>query len=85
MMMKLQICTRKKVDFNVTFLAIISLDSALQKDENYYLQVFLKECKQMKKKVIRHIKDDFSDDSEEKWIKVIRLMFFDRAILRMYF
>ena len=39
----------------------------------------------MKKKVIRHIKDDFSDDSEEKWIKVIRLMFFDRAILRMYF
>ena len=27
-----------KVDFNHTFLAVISLDSALKKDENYYPQ-----------------------------------------------
>ena len=39
------------------------LDSALQKDENYYLQVFLKECKYIKKIVIRHINDNFSDFS----------------------
>ena len=31
-----------KVDSNHTCLAVISLDSALKKDENYYLQVFLK-------------------------------------------
>ena len=34
-----------KVDSNHTCLAVISLDSALKKDENYYPQVFLKECK----------------------------------------
>ena len=34
-----------KVDSNHTFLAVISLDSALNKDRNYYPQVFLKECK----------------------------------------
>ena len=30
---------------NHTCLAVITLDSAQKKDENYYLQVFLKECK----------------------------------------
>ena len=34
-----------KVDSNHTCLAVISLDSALKKDDNYYPQVFLKECK----------------------------------------
>ena len=34
-----------KVDSNHTFLAVISLYSALNKDRNYYPQVFLKECK----------------------------------------
>ena len=34
-----------KVDSDHTCLAIISLDSALKRDEIYYLQVFLKECK----------------------------------------
>ena len=34
-----------KVDSNNTCLAVISLDFALKKDENYYPQVFLKECK----------------------------------------
>ena len=33
-----------KVDSNHTCLAVISLDSALKKDENYYPQMFLKEC-----------------------------------------
>ena len=32
-----------KIDSNHTCLAVISLDSALNKDRNYYLQAFLKE------------------------------------------
>ena len=39
-----------KVDSNHTCLAVISLDSALEKDENYYPQVFLKEYKYIEKK-----------------------------------
>ena len=34
-----------KADSNHTCLAVINLDSALKKDEIYYPQVFLKECK----------------------------------------
>ena len=34
-----------KVDSNHVCLAVISLDSDLNKDGNYYPQVFLKECK----------------------------------------
>ena len=49
-----------KVDSNHTCLAVISLDSALIKDDNYYMQVFLKECKYIEKKVIRHINDNLS-------------------------
>ena len=39
-----------KVYSNHTFLTVISLDSALRKDENFYSQVFLKECKYFEKK-----------------------------------
>ena len=82
-----------KVDSNHTCLAVISLDSALEKDENCYPQVFLKECKYTEKKVIRHINDnlsdfsssDQSDESDEEEIKAIWLMlfeyvFFERAL-----
>ena len=61
-----------KVYSNYTCLAVISLDSDLNKDGSYYQHVFLKECKYLKKKVIRHIIDDLessfddSDDSEEE-------------------
>ena len=57
-----------QVDPNHTCLAVISLDSALKKDHKYYPYVFLKECKYIEKKVIRHIIDDlesFSDDSDD--------------------
>ena len=60
-----------KEDSNHTCLTVISLDSALKKDENYYPQLFLKECKYIKKKVTRHIIDDLessSDDSDEEWM-----------------
>ena len=50
-----------KVNSNHTFLAVISLDSALKKDESYHTKVFLKECKYIEKKVIRHINDSLSD------------------------
>ena len=61
-----------KLDSNHTCLAVINLDSALKKDDNYYLQVFLKECKCIEKEVVRHIIDDLesssddSDDSDEE-------------------
>ena len=54
-----------KVESIHTCLAVISLDSALKKDENYYPQVFLKECKYIEKKVIRHINDNLSDSSSD--------------------
>ena len=52
-----------KVDSNHTCLAVITLDSALKDDDNYYPQVFLKELKYIEKKVIRHINDNLSDFS----------------------
>ena len=65
--MKLQIFTTKipQVDSYHTCLAVISLDSALKKDENYYLQVFFKKSKYIEKKVIRHINDNLSDLSSD--------------------
>ena len=51
------------VDSNYTCLAVISLDSVLKKDSNYYPQVFLKVCKYIEKKVIRHINYNLSDFS----------------------
>ena len=80
--MKLQIFYDKKnpkLDSNHACLAVISLDSALKKDGNYYVQVFLKECKYIEKKVVRHIHDNLSDisyssdESDEEQIKAIRL------------
>ena len=59
----------KKVDSNHTCLAVISLDSALKKDDNYYSQLFLKECKYIQKEEIRHVIDDWessSDDSDKE-------------------
>ena len=49
------------MDSNHTCLAVIGLDPAIKKDENYYLQVFLKKCKYIEKKVVRHINDNLSD------------------------
>ena len=57
-----------KLDSNHTCLAVISLDSAFKKNDNYYPEVFLKECKYIEKKVVMHIHDhlsDFSHSSDE--------------------
>ena len=66
----INVCDKEipKMESNYTYLAVISMDSVLKGDENYYPQVFLKECKYINKKVIGHIIDDlgsFSDDSED--------------------
>ena len=65
-----------KLDSNHTCLEVISLDSVLNKDENYYPQVFSKEFKYIEKKVIRYINDnlnDFShsDKSDEEWLSLL--------------
>ena len=71
-----------KVDSNYTCLAASSLGSAVKKDENYYPQVFLKECIYIEEKVIGHIidglecsSDDF-DEFDEEWIKAMKIMYF---------
>ena len=51
-----------KVDSNHTCLTVISLDSALKKDENYYPQLPLKDCKYIEKKVISHINQHINDN-----------------------
>ena len=56
-----------KVDSFHTLSAVISLNFALMKDENYYPQVFLKECKYIEKKVVRHIIDDFGSSSDDSY------------------
>ena len=59
-----------KADSHYTCLAAI--DSALNKDENYYPQLFLRDYKYIKKKAIRYIIDalescfdDFDDSDKE--------------------
>ena len=52
-----------QVNSNYTCLAIISLDSALKKDETYCPQVFLKACKYIEKRVVRYINNNLSDFS----------------------
>ena len=55
------------LDSNNTCLAAITLDSALEKDVNFYSQVLLKECKYIEKKVVRHIHDNYSDFSSSDY------------------
>ena len=66
-------CVKKipKVDSNHACLAVFSLGSSLNKDDNYYPQVFLKECKYIKEKVITYIGNNFgefpsSDESDNE-------------------
>ena len=55
-----------KVDSNHTCLAVIALDSVLKRDDNYYLQEVLKECKCIEKKEIRHI-TDYLESCSDNW------------------
>ena len=62
-----------KVDSNHTCLTIISLDSALKKDENYYPQLLLKDCKYIEKKVISHINQHINDNLSDFLFLLINL------------
>ena len=60
---------------NHACLAVINLNSGLQKAENDYLEVFLKEFKYIEKKVIRHVNSNLSDfafskESDEEQIRI---------------
>ena len=62
-----------KVNSNYTCLAVALFDFVLKKDQNYYPQVFLKECKHIEKgkKFIQYTTDDLghfsdSDESDEE-------------------
>ena len=57
------------MDSNHTCWAVITLEYALKKDENYYPQVFLKVSKYIEKKLIRHINDTLSDFSSSGVMK----------------
>ena len=49
-----------KLDPNHTCLAVISLDSVLKKESNYYPQMLLIECKYTGKKVVSMFMSEFS-------------------------
>ena len=55
----------------------IKLDSAFKNGDNYYLQMFLKKCKYIEKKVVRHINDNLSDftSSSGESLELVRLVF----------
>ena len=44
-----------KADSNCICLAVITIDSAFKKDENYYPHTFLKQCKYIEKEVVSHV------------------------------
>ena len=54
----------QKTGSNYTYLAAITIDSIYRANENYYLQMFLRECKYTETKVITYFMDDlrFSSD-----------------------
>ena len=55
-----------KVESNQAGLTIISGDSARKNDENRYSQVFLEECRYIKKIVISHINESSSNQSDKE-------------------
>ena len=70
-----------KLDSNCTCLALISLESALRKDENFNPQVFLKECKYTEIKYNDNLSDfSYSGESDEGQIRAIRFMIFEITI-----
>ena len=60
-------CNKKilKASSNHTCLTVITISLALKKEENYYLQVFLKEFKHIRKEVIKDIIGDPEISSDE--------------------
>ena len=57
---------KTKADPDYTGLAIIRVDSVLKNDENFYPQVYLKECKYIGKEVIIEDPEISSHESDEE-------------------
>ena len=55
------------VDSNYTCVAVIRLYFALKEGDNYYPQVFLKECKFIEKRENRNINDNLNDFSSDHY------------------
>ena len=72
-----------KLDINHTCLAVISLNSALRKDDSYYPKVFLKECKYIAKKfgisIIIRMTFIFLMSLLKKRFRAIRSMIFENV------
>ena len=85
--MQLQIFYDKKipkVNSNHSCLAVINLDSALKKDENYYL----KEYQYIVKKVIRYINNnlrDFSSSDESDEEQMVFDKYLSWLLLNLFF
>ena len=74
-----------KAGSNHNCLVVINVHSAHEKDENYYLRAFLKECKKIEKKVIRHILKLyrlFLATLMKNRMKVNIIIVFERAIFK---
>ena len=56
-----------KADSDGTCLAVITIASALKKEEKFHPQVFLKECKYIRKEVIRYIIGNPEISSDESY------------------
>ena len=54
-----------KTGSDCTCLAVITIDSALKEDENYYPQSLLKECKYKEKELISNIVKDIESFPSE--------------------
>ena len=52
-------------NFHDNYHTVISLDYIIKSNESFYQQMFLKECKYIEKKVIRHISDDLQSSPDE--------------------
>ena len=67
-----------KASPNHACLVVITTDSILKKDKNYYSQVLLKECKYVEKEEIRHITEDLkiSSGDTDKVVLVILIKSF---------
>ena len=54
----------QKASCDYTYLAVLTINCLYKANKNYYLQIFLRECKYIETKVIKHFMDNvrFSAD-----------------------
>ena len=75
---------------NRAYLAVRSLDSVLKKDENYYSQLFLKECKCKEKSDYTFYRCFLREKFWKRFFlrereQFLKCLFFERENLKLYF